>query len=128
MRNPIPDERLVLYALLGVVLTGALSVALAAPDAVPGVDTGTSVNGSATDAALGADAPAPNESFTPRVVKTSSRYGEEEHEEYEEYEDDEYEEHEENEDRQYDEEYEDDEYGEDEYEEHDDDGWFGDDD
>lgn len=93
MRVPVPRNKLVAFTLAGAVLTAVLAVGLAYPgtglidgnDAAPQSD--------ASSSALAADAPTPNQDFTP-AVQPSSRDGEEEEHEYEEYDDDEHEEHE----------------------------------
>lgn len=102
MRIPVPRNRLVALTLVGVVLTGGLSVALASPALIPDADEGADDG----DPGLAADAPAPNENFTPDVRSQYAGDDEsEEHEEYEEYgeydnddHDDESEEHEEDDD------------------------------
>jgi hypothetical protein len=122
VRLPVPKNRLVLFTLVGAVLTGAVAVGLAYPGAVSGDETTTATT--PQDGADSVDAPAPNESFTPQVSDTG--YGEEYENEYEGYEEDEHEEDEHDEEgAEYDEE--DDEYEEyeegAEYEEGDEEGY-----
>ena len=113
MRLPIPKNRLVAFTLAGALLTAVIAGGLAFP--IPGVtapgdtagDSGTQSTGAPQSAA---DAPTPNQDFTP-AVQTQTGYEGEEHEayedEHEEYEDDEDEgEHEERE-EEHDDEYED---------------------
>jgi len=107
MRIPVPNNKLVAFTLAGALLTAVVAGGLA----LPGVGLGQadeqsdSPETSASDASqqVAADAPTPNQNFTP-AVQTQSGYEGEEHEEYEEHEGDE--EHEE----EYEEEYEDEEH------------------
>ncbi|WP_324666177.1 hypothetical protein [Haloarcula sediminis] len=116
MRIPIPNNKLVAFTLVGALLTTGIAGALAMPGglAQSGAQT-TSANATTSDASqqVAADAPTPNQNFSPEV-QTQSGYEDEEHEEYEEdeeeHEEDE-EEHEEDEedDEEYEEEYDEDE-------------------
>ncbi|WP_197428045.1 hypothetical protein [Halogeometricum sp. CBA1124] len=111
MRIPVPNNKLVAFTLAGALLTAVVAGGLA----LPGVGLGQageqsdSPGTSASDASqqAAADAPTPNQDFTP-AVQTQSGYEDEEHEEYEEHEEDE--DHEE----EYEEEDENDEHEEDE--------------
>jgi NAD/NADP transhydrogenase alpha subunit len=102
MRIPIPNNKLVAFTLAGALITAIIAGALAVP-----IDGTTQSGGQADQAGstasdgpqqVAADAPTPNQDFTP-AVKTQTGYEEEEHEEYEEeheeYEEEEDEEHEE---------------------------------
>ncbi|GAB6862475.1 hypothetical protein ACFR97_16940 [Haloplanus litoreus] len=117
MRLPIPKNKLVAFTLAGALLTAVIAGGLAFP--IPGVtapgdtagDSGTQSTGAPQSAA---DAPTPNQDFTP-AVQTQTGYEGEEHEAYEEDDEDEHEEYEDDEDEH--EEYEDD---EDEHEERED--------
>lgn len=110
MRIPVPTNQLVAFTLAGALLTALVAGGLA----FPGLGLGQAVDGPSGSTGAGtnatqqtaADAPQPNQDFTP-AVQTQSGY-ENEHEEYGDHEE-EYEDHEE-------EDGEDDEY-EDEYEE-----------
>lgn len=84
MRLPVPTNKLVAFTLAGALLTALVAGALALP--IGGV---TQADGPTTPSAtpdasaqLGADAPTPNQGFTP-AVQTQSGY-EDEHEEDEE--------------------------------------------
>ena len=102
MRIPIPNNKLVAFTLIGALLTAGIAGALAMPGG------GLAQSGEQTDSAsdtttdtsqqVAADAPTPNQNFTPEV-QTQSGYEDEEYEEHEEdeEEDEEYEEHEEDE-------------------------------
>ncbi|MFB6170807.1 MAG: hypothetical protein ABEJ06_06625 [Haloarculaceae archaeon] len=82
MRVPLPRNRLVALALLGALLTGAVSLGLASPALWSGADAPDA--GGAASQQLANDAPTPNADFTP-AVQTQSAGGEhEEHEAYEE--------------------------------------------
>jgi hypothetical protein len=102
MRLPLPSNRLVQLTLVGALLTVVVAAGLALPaDQTPITGEQT------TDSQIDANAPTPNQEFTPAVDNSGG------HDEYEEYEDeDEYEDEEE--------EHDDDEYGneddDDEYE------------
>ncbi|MEF8777402.1 MAG: hypothetical protein V5A36_00680 [Natronomonas sp.] len=118
MRIPVPNNRLVAFTLVGALLTTVVAVGLAAPGLGFGLGTDSPGEAVGTESGaseqIAADAPEPNQDFTP-AVQTQSSY--EEHEEYEEgYEDDD---HDEYEDEEHEEGYEDDEHDEyeDEYEE-----------
>ena len=91
VRLPVPKNKLLLFTLVGAVLTGAVAVGLAYPGAVSG-DDATTPSTATQDGANSVDAPAPNESFTPQVANQG--YGGEHEEEYEEdeYEEDEHDE------------------------------------
>lgn len=120
MRNPIPNNRLVAFTLVGALLTMLVAGGLAFPglgletisespsDAIGEADLSGAVSDEAPAPNTADDAPEPNENFTPDVQQTSSyeEYEEyEEHEEHEEYEEEEeYEEHEEYEDEEHEEE------------------------
>ena len=86
MRLPIPKNKLVAFTLAGALLTAVIAGGLAFP--IPGVtapgntagDSGTQSTGAPQSAA---DAPTPNQDFTP-AVQTQSGYEDEEHEGYEE--------------------------------------------
>ncbi|MFC7029239.1 hypothetical protein ACFQH8_20870 [Halomicroarcula sp. GCM10025710] len=106
MRLPIPNNSFVAFTLIGALLTAGIAGALAMPGgglAQSGEQT-DSASATTSDASqqVAADAPTPNQNFTPEV-QTQSGYEGEEHEEYEEYEeheeedDEEHEEHEEDE-------------------------------
>jgi len=97
MRIPVPENKLVAFTLAGALLTAIIAGALAVP-----IDGFTQSGGqadqsgsTATDAPqqVAADAPTPNQDFTPAVQKQSGH--EEEHEEYEEEHEEYEEEHEE---------------------------------
>lgn len=104
MRLPVPNNKLVAFTLAGVLLTAVVAGALAIPGGglAQAGEQADSPGTPASDASqqVAADAPTPNQDFTP-AVQTQSGDEDEEHEEYEEDE-----EHEEGE--------EDEEYGEDE--------------
>lgn len=97
MNIPIPNNRLVAFTLVGALLTTVVAGGLAFPGlglATTG-DTAsepTGTNGSGQQ--LAADAPTPNQDFTP-AVQTQSGYEDGEHEEEYEEEEHEEEEHEE---------------------------------
>jgi len=120
MRIPIPNNKLVAFTLVGALLTAGVAGALAFPGgglAQSGEQT-SSASAPASNASqqVAADAPTPNQNFTPGV-QTQSGYEDEEHEEYEEHEGDEeeeYEEHEGDEEEEYEEHEEDEEDEEDE--------------
>jgi len=87
MRIPVPNNKLVAFTLAGALLTAIIAGALAVP-----IDGPTQSGGQADQAGstasdgseqVAADAPTPNQDFTPTVQKQSG-YEEEEHEEYEE--------------------------------------------
>lgn len=65
MRIPVPRNRLVTLTLIGFVLTGLLSVTLAAPGLIPGSDG--SDEAYRNDDLLPSDAPQPNADFVPTV-------------------------------------------------------------
>ncbi|MEA5388104.1 hypothetical protein VB779_14380 [Haloarculaceae archaeon H-GB11] len=103
MRIPVPNNKLVAFTLAGALLTAIVAGALAIPiggstqSGEQSAPSGTPVSDASQQVA--ADAPTPNQDFTP-VVQTQSGYGEEEHEEDEE----EHEEEEHDEDEEHDEE------------------------
>lgn len=83
MRLPIPTNRLVAFTLAGAVLTAVLALALGAPiGGIASPDDPNTPDATSADARA-ADAPTPNQNFTP-AVRTQSGHGEyEEHEEEE---------------------------------------------
>ena len=97
MRVPVPTNRLVAFTLAGALLTAVIAGGLAFPGLIPGVSTdspgdATSADTDATQR-LAADAPEPNQDFTPDV-QTQSSSEEHEEEEYEdEHDEEEHEEH-----------------------------------
>lgn len=106
MRLPVPTNRLVAFTLAGALMTMVVAGVLAVPGGLAETSDREATPAAADggQAQFGADAPTPNQNFTP-AVQTQSGYGE--HEE-------EYEEHEEDEEHEEEEEHEED---EDEYEE-----------
>lgn len=115
MHIPVPNNRLVAFTLVGALLTALVAGGLAFPGLGFGpVESPNEAIGTETDVSqqVAADAPEPNQDFTP-AVQTQSGY-EEEHEEYE---DDEEEYEEEHEEEYEDDEYEDGEKGEYEHDE-----------
>ena len=92
MRVPAPTNKLVAFTLAGALLTAIVAGALAMPGG------GLTQSGELADPAgtttsdasqqVAADAPTPNQDFTP-AVQTQSGYEDEEHEEYEKDEEDE---------------------------------------
>ncbi|MHB9287071.1 hypothetical protein ACKVMT_08530 [Halobacteriales archaeon Cl-PHB] len=100
MRIPVPRNRLIALTLLGIALTGALTLVLASPSilADDGDHESEGTAGQASVEATG-DVPTPNPNFTPDVQQQSA---------YEEHEDDEHEDEWEEEDEEEHEEYEDD--------------------
>jgi len=111
MRIPVPDNKLVAFTLAGALLTAVVAGALALPGGglAQAGEQGDSPGTSASDASqqVAADAPTPNQDFTP-AVQTQSGYEDEEHEEYEEDDEDE---------EEYEEEHEDEEHEDEEHEE-----------
>jgi hypothetical protein len=99
MRLPVPTNRLVAFTLAGALLTAVLALALGAP--VGGLGSPADPTGDSTpaNAQQAADAPTPNQHFTPAVQRESGH--DEEREEYDEHE---------------------------EHDEEDEEGWFDDDD
>ena len=97
MRVPVPTNRLVAFTLAGALLTAVVAGGLAFPGLIPEVSTdspgdATSADTDATQR-LAADAPEPNQDFTPDV-QTQSSSEEHEEEEYEdEHDEEEHEEH-----------------------------------
>jgi hypothetical protein len=88
MRIPVPNNKLVAFTLAGALLTAIVAGGLAIPgDGLAQADSSSS-NASDVSQEVAADAPTPNQEFTP-AVQTQSGY-EEEYEE--EGEDDEHEE------------------------------------
>ncbi len=114
MRSPVPSNKLVAFTLAGALLTAIVAGGLAIPggglaQAGEEIDS-LDATGSDASQQVAADAPTPNQDFTPEV-QTESGY--EEHEEYEEDEEgEEHEEDEEDEEGEEHEEYEEDEEGE----------------
>jgi len=114
MRIPVPNNKLVAFTLAGALLTAVVAGALAMPGGglAQAGEQGDSPGTSTSEASqqVAADAPTPNQDFTP-AVQTQSGYEDEEHEEYEEDEDgeDHEEEHEEEDEDEEDEEHEEDE-------------------
>lgn len=94
MRLPVPNNRLVAFTLVGALLTTLVAGGLA----FPGLGLGQPADQISDDTngpqQAGADAPTPNQDFTP-AVQTQSGYDEDHEEEYEEHEAEEYEDHEE---------------------------------
>jgi len=111
MRVPVPKNGLVAFTLAGALLTAVVAGALALPGGglAQAGEQSDSPGTTASDASqrVAADAPTPNQDFTP-AVQTQSGYEDEEHEEYEEDEE------EEDHDEEYEEEHEDDEHEADE--------------
>ena len=93
MRTPVPTNKLVAFTLAGALLTAVVAGALAVPGGLgqAGGSDGSTLTSANVSDQLGADAPEPNQEFTPSV-ETQSPYGEhdEEYEEHE-YEEEEYE-------------------------------------
>lgn len=85
MRIPVPNNRLVAFTLAGALLTTVVAGGLA----FPGVGLGQPADSVSDDTngpqQVGADAPTPNQDFTP-AVQTQSGYDEDHEEEYEEHE------------------------------------------
>lgn len=82
MRIPLPRNTLVALTLLGIALTAVVSVALAVP---PTQDVAGSPAPSTDAGTVTADAPTPNEGFTPAVQTATGPAGEHEDDgEYEE--------------------------------------------
>jgi len=116
MRVPVPKNKLVAFTLVGALLTAGVAGALALPGGGL-AQAGEQPNSPDTPASessqqVTADAPTPNQEFTP-AVQTQSGYEDEEHEEYEEGDEDEDDENEDDE-EEYEEEHEDEEHEEDE--------------
>lgn len=86
MRVPVPNNKLVVFTLVGALLTAIVAGALAAPTG--GLtqlgEQADQSESTASDASqqFAADARTPNQNFTPAIQKQSG-YEEEEHEEYE---------------------------------------------
>jgi len=97
VRIPVPKNKLVAFTLAGALLTTIVAGGLAIPGGglTQAGEQADSPETSASDASqqVAADAPTPNQNFTP-AVQTQSGYEDEEHEEYEEDEEDEDGEHE----------------------------------
>jgi hypothetical protein len=87
MRVPVPKNKLVAFTLVGALLTAGVAGALALPGgglAQAGEQSDSAGStASNTPQQVAADAPTPNQDFTP-AVQTQSGYEDEEHEEYEE--------------------------------------------
>ena len=97
MRVPVPTNRLVAFTLAGALLTAVVAGGLAFPGLIPGVSTDSPGDATSADTdvtqRLAADAPEPNQDFTPDV-QTQSSSEEHEEEEYEdEHDEEEHEEH-----------------------------------
>ena len=111
MRVPVPKNKLVAFTLVGALLTAGVAGALALPGGglAQAGEQPNSPDTPASDASqqITADAPTPNQEFTP-AVQTQSGYEDEEHEEYEEGDEDE------DDEEEYEEEHEDEEHEEDE--------------
>jgi hypothetical protein len=94
MRLPVPTNRLVAFTLAGALMTMVVAGVLAVPGGLAETSDREATPAAADggQAQFGADAPTPNQNFTP-AVQTQSGYGEheedEEHEEEEEHEEDE---------------------------------------
>ena len=95
MRLPIPKNKLVAFTLAGALLTAVIAGGLAFP--IPGVTAGDTGSDSGTQSTgapqAAADAPTPNQDFTP-AVQTQTGYEGEEHEEYKDEDEGEHEEYE----------------------------------
>lgn len=104
MRIPIPKNRIVAFTLAGALLTTIVAGGLAFPafGFIDGQDGGASAPDGTPSQQVAADAPTPNQNFTPAVQKEYGEYDDEEHDHDEE-------EHEEHDDEEYDEEHDDDE-------------------
>jgi len=92
MRVPVPKNKLVAFTLVGALLTAGVAGALALPGGGL-TQAGEQPNSPDTPASdtsqqVTADAPTPNQEFTP-AVQTQSGYEDEEHKEYEEDDEDE---------------------------------------
>lgn len=87
MRVPVPKNKLVAFTLVGALLTAGVAGALALPGGGL-AQAGEQPNSSDASQQVTADAPTPNQEFTP-AVQTQSEYEDEEHEEYEEDDEDE---------------------------------------
>ncbi|EMA23258.1 MULTISPECIES: hypothetical protein [Haloarcula] len=92
MRVPVPKNKLVAFTLVGALLTAGVAGALALPGGGL-AQAGEQPNSPDTPASddsqqVTADAPTPNQEFTP-AAQTQSGYEDEEHEEYEEDDEDE---------------------------------------
>ena len=111
MRVPVPKNKLVAFTLVGALLTAGVAGALALPGGglAQAGEQPNSPDTPASDASqqITADAPTPNQEFTP-AVQTQSGYEDEEHEEYEEGDEDE------DDEEEYEEEHEDEEHEEEE--------------
>ena len=103
MRLPVPTNKLVAFTLGGALLTAIVAVGLGAPlGGLTQSDAATTTPASDSGAAqTAADAPTPNQQFTP-VVQTQSGYDEHDEAEYEDYDEEEHEEDEEDEDEEHD--------------------------
>lgn len=81
MRLPVPRSRLVRLTLIGALLTAAVTATLL----VPGLLTDNSRTHTDSQT-LGADAPTPNDQFTPASQAASRQGDDDDHEAHEEYE------------------------------------------
>ncbi|MFC6756299.1 MULTISPECIES: hypothetical protein [Haloarcula] len=100
MRVPVPKNKLVTFTLVGALLTAGVAGALALPGGglAQAGEQPNSPDTSESDPSqqVAADAPTPNQNFTPEV-QTQSGYEDKEHEEDEEEHEEDEEEHEEDE-------------------------------
>ena len=83
MRVPVPNNKLVAFTLAGALLTTVVAGALALPGGLGLADEEPETSASDAPQQVAADAPTPNQDFTP-AVQTQSGYEDEEHEGYEE--------------------------------------------
>lgn len=112
MRIPVPNNKLVAFTLVGALLTTVVAGALAVPGiGLAQIGEPADSDGASASRQSAADAPEPNENFTP-AVQTQSGYDDEEHDD-EEDDDEEYDD-EEDDDGEYDDEEDDDEEHDDE--------------
>mgnify|MGYP007039258104 CR=1 FL=1 len=86
MRVPVPNNRLVAFTLAGALLTALVAGALAVPLGPASEQETTTANANGSSQ-LAADAPTPNQDFTP-TVQTQSGYSEHEEAEEDEHEED----------------------------------------
>jgi hypothetical protein len=106
MRIPVPTNRLVAFTLVGALLTTLVATGLALPQL--GLNqVGDDLDDDHSEAQqVAADAPAPNENFTP-AVQTQASYGEEYEDEHDEDDEDEHDEDDEDDEDEHDEDDED---------------------
>ncbi|WP_338742190.1 hypothetical protein [Haloplanus salilacus] len=92
MQLPVPNNKLVAFALAGALLTATVAggLAISGGDLAQAGEQADSPSTTASDTpqVVAADAPTPNRDFTP-AVRTQSGYEDEEYEDGEEYEEDE---------------------------------------